>query len=290
MVKHMKFEENLRELRKNAGLSQEELAERLDVSRQSVSKWENGSASPELEKLMQICDLFHCTLDELLKGELKEQPSLDKETYEKQRKLERLLVTVGVGLLIVGASIYCLLEPRFTGTKSMYADVIFLLFVFAGVICFVTMGMKSSFFRRRYPQIPQYIYSEEEKIKVEHGYFRSVIVGVSLILCGIIMQQLLDARNDAISNCIFLLMVAAAVMNFVYVGMWKSSIEDTEKSEVVKSKEEERVSTYCGIIMIIATGVFFGWSFIFHAWEYSWLAFVFGGLVCLIVSMLFKQK
>lgn len=53
MVKHMKFEENLRELRKNAGLSQEELAERLDVSRQSVSKCTTGAQSGRMEARLQ---------------------------------------------------------------------------------------------------------------------------------------------------------------------------------------------------------------------------------------------
>ena len=61
---NMKFEANLKELRKQRGMSQEEMAEHLQVSRQSVSKWENGSAMPELDKLLQMCELFHCTLED----------------------------------------------------------------------------------------------------------------------------------------------------------------------------------------------------------------------------------
>ena len=65
----MKFHEKLQVLRKERGFSQEELAERLDVSRQAVSKWESGQSYPETEKLIQISNLFGITVDHLLKDE-----------------------------------------------------------------------------------------------------------------------------------------------------------------------------------------------------------------------------
>ena len=64
----MTLNENIRALRIDAGLSQDELAARLGVSRQSVSKWETGSATPELEKLTAMSELFGVTLDELVYG------------------------------------------------------------------------------------------------------------------------------------------------------------------------------------------------------------------------------
>ena len=63
----MKFHEKLQELRKQKGLSQEALAERLDVSRQAVSKWESGQTYPETEKLILISEIFGVTLDSLVK-------------------------------------------------------------------------------------------------------------------------------------------------------------------------------------------------------------------------------
>lgn len=65
----MKFSEKLYEIRKNSGLSQEELAEKIGVSRQSVSKWETGQAMPEYEKLLALCEYFKVSVDSLLKGE-----------------------------------------------------------------------------------------------------------------------------------------------------------------------------------------------------------------------------
>lgn len=63
----MKFSEKVRDLRTRNGLSQEELSEKLDVSRQTVSKWEAGCSFPEIEKLIALSDLFKVSIDYLLK-------------------------------------------------------------------------------------------------------------------------------------------------------------------------------------------------------------------------------
>ena len=65
----MEFSNRLYQLRKSAGMSQEELAGRLNVSRQTISKWEVGETTPDMEKLIAISDLFDISLDELVKGE-----------------------------------------------------------------------------------------------------------------------------------------------------------------------------------------------------------------------------
>ncbi|MBR6994423.1 MAG: helix-turn-helix transcriptional regulator [Ruminococcus sp.] len=62
----MEFNNKLYELRKQKGFSQEELANRLNVSRQTVSKWEVGDSTPDMEKLIAISDLFGISLDELV--------------------------------------------------------------------------------------------------------------------------------------------------------------------------------------------------------------------------------
>lgn len=68
----MKFHEKLYTLRKNAGMTQSDLAEKLNVSRQAVSRWEMGTAMPEIENLVAMSDLFGVTLDELLRD--REEP------------------------------------------------------------------------------------------------------------------------------------------------------------------------------------------------------------------------
>ena len=71
----MNLGENIYRYRTERGLSQGGLAEALEISRQSVSKWENNSAVPELDKLMKMSKLFNITLDELVYGKSQEQPA-----------------------------------------------------------------------------------------------------------------------------------------------------------------------------------------------------------------------
>ncbi|MCD7729409.1 MAG: helix-turn-helix domain-containing protein [Clostridia bacterium] len=66
----MSFANNLYYLRKQSGISQEELADRLNVSRQAVSKWETGESYPETEKIIAICDMYGVTMDELIRGDI----------------------------------------------------------------------------------------------------------------------------------------------------------------------------------------------------------------------------
>ncbi len=68
----MSFNEKLQMLRKKNNLSQEELANMLDVTRQSVSKWESGITYPEMDKLLSLCKIFKCSLEELTNDDIKE--------------------------------------------------------------------------------------------------------------------------------------------------------------------------------------------------------------------------
>lgn len=68
----MFFGGNLQFLRRTNGMTQERLASRMGVSRQTVSKWESGEATPELGKLVELCDVFGCSLDSLLREDLTE--------------------------------------------------------------------------------------------------------------------------------------------------------------------------------------------------------------------------
>ncbi|MDE5649310.1 MAG: helix-turn-helix domain-containing protein [Oscillospiraceae bacterium] len=66
----MKFSEKVRKLRIRSGLSQEELSEKLDVSRQTISKWEAGNSFPEIEKLISMSDFFQVSIDYLLRDNI----------------------------------------------------------------------------------------------------------------------------------------------------------------------------------------------------------------------------
>ena len=81
----MEFNNRLYELRKKRGLSQEDAANKLNVTRQTFSKWENGDSTPDMEKLMAISDLFDISMDELVLG--KEQ-SIKEEVVDSNHFLQ----------------------------------------------------------------------------------------------------------------------------------------------------------------------------------------------------------
>lgn len=95
----MEFHEKLQELRKQKGLTQNQLAERLFVSRTAVSKWESGRGYPNIESLKAIAKFFGLPIDQLLSGE--ELLALSEEEYKKKENWIRDLI---FGLLDLGAS------------------------------------------------------------------------------------------------------------------------------------------------------------------------------------------
>lgn len=101
--------EKIYALRRQSGLSQEQLAEKIGVSRQAISKWETGTATPELDKLIALSDCFGVTLDELIRGsEAGDEPhspqQLPDECGGRAMKIGAWLCGSGaVGMLIAGA-------------------------------------------------------------------------------------------------------------------------------------------------------------------------------------------
>lgn len=78
----MNFGENLKILRKNSKISQEELAEKVGVSRQAVSRWEVGDAYPEMSNIVALCSIFRCNINDLINDNIVDIESFDKETKE----------------------------------------------------------------------------------------------------------------------------------------------------------------------------------------------------------------
>ena len=94
----MNFGQNLKKLRKSKKISQEELAEKVRVSRQSVSKWETGEAYPEMNNILELCKIFHCHINDLVNDSILDIDSLDDDVKmnavkfkkEKQKQMKGL--------------------------------------------------------------------------------------------------------------------------------------------------------------------------------------------------------
>ena len=94
----MKFGDNLKLIRKRKNMSQEDLAFKVNVSRQSVSKWENGEAYPEMNNILELCKIFNCKINDLVHVDMSDIDSLDDEIVmkvvkfneEKQKRVKTL--------------------------------------------------------------------------------------------------------------------------------------------------------------------------------------------------------
>jgi transcriptional regulator with XRE-family HTH domain len=94
----MKFGDNLKTLRKSKNISQEALAEKVNVSRQSVSKWETGDAYPEMNNILELCKIFNCHINDLVNDNMVDIDNMDEEVKmsvvkfkaEKQKKVKTL--------------------------------------------------------------------------------------------------------------------------------------------------------------------------------------------------------
>ena len=163
----MEFNEKLQELRKRKGLTQEELAEALFVSRTAVSKWESGRGFPSIDSLKAISAFFSVSLDELLSGE-----ELLTIAETDSRKKEETIRDLVFGLLDCGMALLFLLP--FFGEQSSgvlqgvsllhltgvqpYIRATYLLFVLASVLVGVlTLALQN--FRQRFWVRSKYVLS-----------------------------------------------------------------------------------------------------------------------------------
>ena len=90
----MKLPDNLKRIRKDNNLSQEQLAEKLGVSRQAVSKWESGQSYPEMDKLLALCKIFNCGLDDLVNKNIDEV----KDLTSSKKVILNFFKSVGDGI------------------------------------------------------------------------------------------------------------------------------------------------------------------------------------------------
>jgi len=142
--------EKIYTLRRKSGLSQEQLAEKIGVSRQAISKWEGGLSTPELEKIRALSDFFHVSIDELTREQGTDNVSSDAEekisivdSQEKKNKTGVCLCLIGAVCLIL-FGVFIIMQPAsieqlnessvitLNGTGILIA--LFLLFMIIGTI------------------------------------------------------------------------------------------------------------------------------------------------------------
>jgi len=193
----MKFNENLKYLRKKEGLTQEQLAEKLNVSRQAVTKWESGQALPDIVNLKEIAVLFGVTTDELL-GDKKttSATSLDK----KLKELPAFLIWIG--LMVV----YFIFETQLQDMPLLLVLLIlFVIIPLSGIL--IVKGLKSK------PAIIDMSQTKKGKrarlkyVLKDATIFTSIFLGIDLLIYIIRVIRGLEIYTPIheilLDNCVF---------------------------------------------------------------------------------------
>ena len=308
----MSFGENLQYYRKREEITQEQLAERIEVSRQTISKWEAGTSYPEMEKIMQLCDMFSCSMDTLLRKDAQAEVVEDSAQYEEHMKRFGKAVTAGVGILIIGGAFSTLLEGM-NGLWKALQDIVMFPFLIVAVLTFVVAGIRHSEVTKRHPYILPF-YTEEEKVSLDRSFPIKMAAGIGILLMSIVVDELqkflpspAGVEASAFYSFLMLLLISAGVMLLVHSGMEKSkyNIEEYNKEHDPLYRErltpeQQRIldeeshmplaAKWSACIMIVTTAIYLLWSFLQNAWQISWVLFPVGGLFCGIAYILLGQK
>ena len=287
----MAFPENLQFLRARAGVTQEHLAEELNVSRQSVSKWESGASFPEMETLLRICDLYGVNLDTLLRGSLEESQVCDTARYDAFMNRFSLRVSLSVGAILAGVSMMILLPAL--GVHEMLAAAFFLLVVTVSAVVLVASGIEEDHFRKKHPLIQDF-YTEEEKEAFHRKFIWYIAGGVGAILFGVVLLivffSFFPEREpyESLAGSAFLMIVALAVTAFIYGGMqeekykiWKYNRDNNPTPEA--KAQLGRNGALCVCIMLAATAIYVGLGCSKGFWGQAWWLFPVGGILCGLV-------
>lgn len=300
-------------LRKKNGWSQEELAERMNVSRQAVSKWEAAQTTPDLAKILLMAKLFGVTTDYLLKDELETEEFTDDnaDTACKAVTLEEAGTYLAFRRWAAGrialATFLCILSPlslfllgaaseigitRFSESFAAFCGLAVLFVMVAiAVAIFLYIGAKNS----------PYEFLEHGEFELAYGvagmvrekqralrdtYVKANIIGTCLcILAPIILILGAFTTNEMLAVsflCVMLVIIGVAVSLFITVGVQWASMERLlrEGEYAPKDKTKTKFSaTIATAYWLLATAVYLGWSFWTNHWHSTWILWPIAGVL-----------
>lgn len=205
----MKFNENLKYLRKEAGLTQEQLAEQLNVSRQAVTKWESGQALPDIENLKEISIIFSVTVDSLI-GEVE-----TKSTLRIKKRIDDLGWFMFAEIFLL---LFCFILPLYNFFNKILnnEDVSVLIMILLGIGAFISIVFFTKKYLKNYKQkiinMKNTVEAKKERrnIYIKKGmYLSSTWILISLV-------QNLDFLSDGdinlyLSNLIYSLVIGGII-------------------------------------------------------------------------------
>ncbi len=304
----MSLGENLQFLRKRENMTQEQLAEALEVSRQSVSKWESDTTYPETDKLLQMSKMFHCTLDDLMQNDISSQYVEDKANYDKFQNYFSVRATMAVGFILSGLAVTAFLSGIFPKTDQfeVLSGIVFFIFLVIAIAIFIVTGLQRKYFEEKNPYIENF-YIEQEKEAFYKKHITLTTTGVMLIIIGIILSMAFESilpneftfKNfnidiEMLEAGVFFLFITAAVCILVYTGTQKRKYDINRYNEMHNHdsdayKKRRKIGIICSIIMLTATILFLILGFTLTLWQSAAVIYSVGGIMCGIAAIIIKK-
>ena len=306
----MSFGTNLQFLRDKAGMTQEGLAESLQVSRQSVSKWESDTSLPEMEKLLVLCELFHTDLDTLLRGDVRERFQSDTVGYDRFMNWFSNWIAVASGLTILSVGGALALYGA-VGLPEDWTAAVLISGIAVAVAILVVAGIRYDRFEKEHPALQDF-YTKEQRDRFLNRYPFLIALPIVLFFLAVVWLILLGERAEqlgeraeAILVGVFLTAVALDVAVLVWAALRKGKYDIAQWNKQHDPSPEavaqrKKVGKVCGAIMLAATVVYMILGFGSMAlegdyggswgWAWGWIVYPIAGVICALVSHLMGEE
>ena len=311
------------ELRKRNGWSQEELAEKLDVSRQSISKWEGAQSVPDMNRILALSQIFGVSTDVLLKDELELDgtPELglqaedtaarsvsmeEASAYLDHKNTAANRISLGVMLCILSPVLLIILTGaqeagHIALTENQAAGlglIVLFLLIGAAVALFVISGIRHSRFEYLEEEIIDTAYGVSGMARERRERYRSVnarMLTAGIVLCvvaavPIFIAELFFEENEMaeiLAVGVLLVLIAVGVLMIVRTsiiwGGFKALLEEDDYSRVEKTAEK-KIAPIASIYWALVTAGYLGWSFLTMEWHRTWIVWPIAGAAFGIVS------
>lgn len=319
----MIFADKLILLRKNSSLTQEELAEQMNVTRQSVSKWEGAQSIPDLEKIIKLSKLFGVSTDYLLKDEIEECDGIntsleindmkkltmeDANSFLSIKEKTSKFMALGTFLFLVSPIVFLNFVILSEDNNYKFSEnigmgigliILFLLDIIgAGII--ILNEMKLSNYKYLNNEIFETQYGvigmvKERKNTYKNTYIKNNIIGVTLCVLSVIpfFIALMINENDnvlyirMISITLFILGIGIALL--IYTGnIWGSFQKILQEGNYSKENKANKsfILGISGAYWNIIISIFLVYSFITNDWERSWIIWPVAGVLFMTVIIL----
>ena len=307
--------DKLIQLRKKSGMSQEELAEKMNVSRQAVSKWEGAQSIPDLDKILQLSELYGVTTDYLLKDSVENEEYIGKDTAENVRKVtleeanEYLALRKTASVRIALATFLCILsviplfilagmtvlfdKPIYENMVGGLGMIIMLVIAAVAVGIYVYTGLQSAKYRFLEKEPFETEYGVDGVVKERQKEFHDTYVKCNVIgtcLCVLSPAALFAAAIKeseffaVVMLSVMLIIAGIGVIFFIVAGVRKGSMDKLLKTgefteNAYKKKHIKKIIS--PIYWSIVVAVYLLWLFIdqgrFVYNSLSWVIFPVAG-------------